>query len=64
MSGTLADRLRTVAVHLPPQHQIDVLAVAQQVARLEAALDEQVANARSDALAIPRIRRSRHGDPR
>jgi len=61
---TLAEQLRCVAVHLQPQYQIDVLAVAQQVARLEAALDEQVANARTDALAIPRIRRSRHGDPR
>lgn len=64
MSGSLADQLRTIAIHLPPHHQIALLAVAQQVARQEAVLNEQVANARVDALAIPRIRRSRHGDPR
>ena len=61
---TLAEQLRSVAVHLQPQYQIDVLAVAQQVARLEAALDEQVAYARIDALAVPRVRRTRHDDPR
>ena len=61
---TLAEQLRSVAAHLQPQDQLDVLAVAQQVARLEAALDEQVAYARIDALAIPRVRRTRHDDPR
>lgn len=64
MDGTLADQLRSVAVQLPPHHQLNLLAVAQQVARMEAALDEQVQWARIEAQAMPRIRRSRHDDPR
>lgn len=60
---TLADRLRSIAAHLPPQDQTEVLDVAFQVGRMEVALDEQVRDARIAALAIPRIRRTRHTDP-
>jgi hypothetical protein len=64
MSGTLADRLRTIADALPPQPRLEVLAVAVQVGRMEAVLDEQVQYARLAAQATPRIRRSRATDRR
>jgi hypothetical protein len=62
---TLATRLRDIAAHLPPADQTDLLAVAIQVARMEAVLDETVRDARIAALAnVPRIRCSRSADRR
>lgn len=62
MSATLADRLRHIATTLPPQARTEVLAVAVQVSRMEAVMDEQVEYARLAAQATPRIRRTRHTD--